>query len=248
MKKYFVWAVLMMAMCLGLSSCGKEDGEPQTGRTLAEHLCGVQWKEYGTNRQVRMYRNHLVETWVNGAPTSGQLTGGDSFYGTWTLTGDNLTTTFTAGNNTGFDQNMLMHGTLTIGAFDSNKWESKDAKGVEHKYYYSQWFTDYTDDTTHDKALHGTWTTTVKVGSGGSIKDCTLTITVNRDGTIRYVLPELDNTDRTSTYTTKNGHVALPGFVQEGRDASYIYVRYDDRIEMMNEEKGVTAMRWYIKK
>ena len=247
MKK-FLLAVCMMALSVGVCSCSKDHDEGNNCAKMESHLCGVEWKEYGTQRMVRMYRNHLVETWVKEKPVVGQLTDNGSFYGTWMLVCDKLNTTFNAGVNYGFNQNMLMYGTMTVGTDEWNEWHGKDTQGKEHEYYYEKQFTDYTDDTAHDKALHGTWTTTVKVSSEGNIRECTLTIMVSRDGSVRYVLPELDNTDRTSTYTTKNGHVSLTDFVQDGRNVSYIYVRYDDRIEFYDEEKGITAMRLYVKK
>lgn len=241
MKKYFVWAVCVMAMCV-MGSCGGDD-EPSVEDAITKHLCGVQWKEHDTNRMVRMYRNHLVETWLNGKVVGGQLTYDDgTFYGAWSLVGDKLTTTFTAGNNTGFDQNMLMHGTMKVRLGEWNAWYGTDAGGKEHSYYYdNKSFTDYSDSTDHDGALHGQWKMNTYVDGAEHVCN----VTVNGNGTVRFQIKG-DDVDFTSNYRTKNGCVYFDAFmVPTIVNQSFIYTRTEaDKVNFHTADKGVYYFSW----
>lgn len=240
MKKMILWAVWAIAVCMSLSSCSDDLDE---AKKMAEHLCGVQWKEYGSNRLVRMYKNHLVETWTDGKVVGGQLTYDDNtFYGYWTLVGNKLTTTFTAGNNTGFDQNMLMHGTMTVGTDAQNEWHGTNSNGSKYTYFDDNIsFTDYSDETVHDRALHGVWH--MKAYFDDMPINCTMTVFEN--GIAQFSIPEL-NENFTTPYTTRNGHVTFGSYLikQNEGSNSFIYVRNEIGINLLTEDKAVLVWRW----
>lgn len=245
MKKYFVWAVLCMAVGMVFGSCSKDEEDPLTVERV---LTGRYYILDGhKNTTYAFYKNHLVVCNGGTSVVSGMLAGGDSFFlGQWQLTGDRLTTTFTSGSYGGFDWNKILYGTLTdvhISDYSEQAIVCKDGHGTEHTLFNNQGkeFKDYTDDTAHDKAVQGMWN--MQAYSNNKPINCTME--VKGDGTARFVIPELD-IDFTTTYTTRNGHIAFESYLlPNSKDKnSFIYIREANDLEMFTEDNAVRVWSW----
>lgn len=242
-------ALAIMAMGMGTASCSSDNGDDEKDRNFSQQLYGKVWTLDGKKgTTVRFFRNHLVEYNGGTSVSSGALAGGSSlFFGTWQATDSRLTTTFTSGTTGGFDWNSILYGTLTLKEVtDKDRIVFTAPDNTEHDlmhlstYSDSKTFTDYTDDTQHDKALHGTWHATAYIDN----RAVEYTITVSKDGTARWQQPD-NGIDFTSTYTTKNGHVTVDHIlVPNSSAASYIYIREEKRILFYTEDYAMLQWSW----
>lgn len=250
--------LVSIGLCVGLTSCSG-DGDGANGVNpiaIENYLYGKRWFFKNnfmdkTDTQYSFFRNHLVMSFSSsGKLVSGMLTYDNVYYfGTWNTAGDNLLTTFTVGTYKEPNINNRLYGTLTVTDLASNvdRVTCTDSIGethyLEHTEEYGakkRTFTDYTDASAHDKALHGTWEMTAyrentPVG---------FTIAVNKEGNVRFVA-ESEGVDFTTTYTTKNGHVTFTHFLHpHTQQHSFIYVRNDDSIEFFSEENAQRGWVW----
>ena len=248
-KNWLIITLCIIGMGTGLTACGgSDDGEGE--KNFTEKLYGKKWIMDGNKKTTfRFFRNHLVECNSGTATSSGALTSGDAmFFGTWTATDNSLSTSFTSGTNGGFDWNSILYGKLTVkdAKNDNDRMLFTSPDGNEHEFLYvssysqNNTFTDYTDETAHDKALHGTWHATAYANN----QAVEYTITVNKDGTVRWQQPDND-IDFTASYSTKNGHVTVDHVLVPNSDkASYIYIREDDRILFYTEDNAILEWSW----
>lgn len=235
MKKWFLWAVLCMA-CVGFSACGGDD-EEEVSMNVQSVICDRVWvKDGNKNGYVKFYRNHMVELSGGANAAGGALAGGESlFFGEWSASGDKLRSSFTTGSYGGVDLRNMLYGTLTLTKNNENTWLTfKEMNECEHSFMKKATFTDYTDDTAHDKALHGRWNMTVY--ADGQAMPCVMTI--RKDGTMNYEV-KTTGLDVNTSYTTKNGRVEIKDFIVPDNRAAFLYVREDDVIKFFSEENAV---------
>ena len=248
-KKRILAALCLVAAGITITSCSSDDNNREKTQNFSHQLYGKKWVMDGNkSTSFRFFHNHLVECNGGTSTASGALTGGDAlFFGTWTTTDTKLTTTFTSGTNGGFDWNNILYGTLTLKKIaDNDRLLFISADNTKHEllhissYTQSNTFTDYTDDTDHDKALQGTWHATAYIDN----QAVEYTITVGKDGTVRWQQAD-HGIDFTSQYTTSNGHVMVNHFLVPNSDkASYIYIREDDRILFYTEDDAQLEWNW----
>lgn len=265
-RKFFKNSVLSIlvsiSFCVGLTSCSS-DGDGTIGINPIEienYLYGKRWtfrEAYmsGSDAQYSFFRNHLVMDFRGpGKLVSGMLTYGPYyFFGTWHTAGDNLLTTFTVGTYKDFDMENLLRGTLTVTELASDGLQVTCKDSVGETYYFQHTndfgagktsFTDYTDASAHDGALHGTWEMTAYKGDSTPFD---LTIMVDKKGNVRFVA-ESEGIDFTTTYTTKNGHVTFTHFLTPNSPQySFIYIRSDKMLEFFSETNAIPITRWFKK-
>lgn len=265
-RKFFKNSVLSIlvsiSFCVGLTSCSS-DGDGTIGINPIEienYLYGKRWtfrEAYmsGSDAQYSFFRNHLVMDFRSpGKLVSGMLTYGPYyFFCTWHTAGDNLLTTFTVGTYKDFDMENLLCGTLTVTELASDGLQVTCKDSVGETYYFDHKndfgagktsFTDYTDASAHDGALHGTWEMTAYKGDSTPFD---LTIMVDKKGNVRFVA-ESEGIDFTTTYTTKNGHVTFTHFLTPNSPQySFIYIRSDKMLEFFSETNAITITRWFKK-
>lgn len=252
--------LLSLGVCVSLTSCDGDENIGINSYEIENYLYGKRWtfrEAYmnGSDAQYSFFRNHLVMDFRRpGKLTSGMLTyGPDYFFGTWHTDGNKLLTTFTVGTYQTSDLENLLRGTLTVTELASDGLKVTCTDSVGETYYFQHTndfgagktsFTDYTDASAHDGALHGTWEMT-------AYKDGTtpfdFTITVDKKGNVRFVA-ESEGIDFTTTYTTKNGHVTFPHFfTPNSPQYSFIYIRRDKSVEFFSETNAVTFTKWFKK-
>ena len=267
-RKFFKNSVLSIlvsiSFCVGLTSCSS-DGDGTIGINPIEienYLYGKRWTfreafMNGDDIKYSFFRNHLVMSFSSsGKLTSGMLTYGPNyFFGTWHTAGNKLLTTFTVGTYKTSDMENLLRGTLTVTELASDGLKVTCTDSVGETYYF--WhtndfgegktsFTDYTDASAHDGALHGTWEMTAYKG-GTTPFNFTFTITVDKKGNVRFVA-ESEGIDFTTTYTTKNGHVTFTHFLTPNSSQySFIYIRSDKMLEFFSETNAIPITRWFKK-
>ena len=175
------------------------------------------------------------------------------FFGTWHTDGDKLFTTFTSGSYQQPDMKSFLRGTLAVTelASDGLKVTCTDSAGKTYYFEHANGigerensFTDYTDASAHDGALHGTWKMT---GYKGGTTPVDFTLTVDKKGNIRFVA-ESEGIDFTTTYTTKNGHVTFTHFLTPNSPQySLIYLRRDKVVEFLSETEAIRVTLWFKK-
>lgn len=258
-RKCAIAALVSLCVFAGITSCS-DDGDGSSGVTswdIENYLYGKRWffRDYFMDRdgtEYTFFRNHLLMSFSSSDKlTSGMLTYGPNyFFGTWNTAGDKLLTTFTVAPYIGLPIRNNLYGILTVTdlASDRDKVICTDSIGETHYFeHYKDYgtrkhtFTDYTDASAHDKALHGTWKMTAY--KGGKIP-VGITIIVSKKGNVRFIA-ESEGIDFTTTYTTKNGHVTFTHFLQpNSKQVSYIYIRDDESLEFFSEEIAVRETVW----
>lgn len=243
MKKYFLMAVFVMAVCVSLTACG---GDDDTEVLTFEKMLTGRYYILDSNKKVTysFYKNHLVICDGGVSVGSGMLAGGDSFFlGKWEIAGDKLMTTFTSGSYGGFDWNQILYGTLTLKDMTSYSLTFTDPYGTERELFNNQnkTFVDYTDATAHDGAVQGTW----KMQAYSNNQPINCTMEVKKDGTARFVIPELE-IDFTTTYTTKDGHIMFESYLlpNSKEKNSFIYIREANELQMITEDTAVRVWNW----
>lgn len=232
--------VSIFTLCLCFPACnssGDDDSYQEMMKTLnlTNFLVGKKWTLDGHSKSYyRFFRNHMVMTEsVDGKLTSGMLTYNSGlFFGAWRISGDTLRTTFNYGPYQKTDNwNYYLYGTLiTQGVPKSANSQSIDWKGTDgvSHYFSYEWknrFVDYTDESDHDRALHGTWKSTKFIINK---VNCTCHMTFYKDGSTRIWADEV-NIDFKSTYTTKDGIVKLDAYVvPSNKNVMFLYVREKD--------------------
>lgn len=256
MKKIFSF-LLMSAMLLAVGasvvSCSDDEDDGVINEQRVEkYITGYTWYLDNKKRsEFRFYRNRLVSCMSSGSVTSGSLTwDASNFFGTWSVLGDKLVTTFTSGAYGGFDWNNILYGSLTITELrsDFKAIEATAPNGDSHElssymvsYGTSNDFVDYSDASDHDGALVGTWWTTGYASDGTAAN---FTMTIDKNGKARFTAPSI-NIDNTTTCTTKNGHVTFDLYLtQATRTRSYIYIRESDRIIFYRETDAQSSWVW----
>ena len=261
LKNSVLSILLSLGLCVSLTSCSS-DGDGDAGINQFEienYLYGKRWFFKNrfidkTKTQYSFFRNHLVMSFsAVDKIVSGMLTYDDVYYfGTWNAAGDKLSTTFTVGTYKEPNIKNLLYGTLTVTDLASNidRVTCTDSNGETHYFEHTEeylskkrTFTDYTDASAHDKALHGTWK--MIAYRGNTAVD--FTIKVDKKGNVRFVA-ESEGIDFTTTYTTKNGHVTFTHFLHPNtQQYSFIYVRNDDSVEFFSEENAQRGWVWLKK-
>lgn len=253
--------VSLCALAGFTSCCDDEDPFSITSSNIDKYLYGKIWLFYdgptswGKNKaEYTFYRNHLVMSLsAGGNVAGGMLTYGTGrYFGTWHTDGGKLVTKFTAGSYKDVLEKIL-HGTLTVTELSRKEDEitCTDQSG-ETCYLKHFWdnldkrtFTDYTDASDHDRALYGTWKTTVllrKKGAAGIPVD--FIITINQKGDARFQA-ESENIDFTTTCTTKDGHVTFTHmYLPNSLQCSYIYVRTDKKLDFFSEDNASISWQW----
>ncbi len=255
--------VLLITLGIGVTACGDDhDGDETPQLNVGGYLAGKEWNLDGQKTSAfSFYKNHLVVCDGGASTTTGGLAGGLSlFYGTWNIVDNKLNTTFTSGSYMGFDWNKLLYGTLSDAHIADNLSEiystrsdktltvpvassyivGKDTGGDYHYLQLKKSFTDYTDESEHDTALHGVWYMEAQNYTTNKVVNCTMT--VNADGTVCFNTG--DGIEFTTNYTTKNGHVKFDSYLVRGNSQSYIYLRTDTQIQLVNESNALTVWRW----
>ena len=254
MKKIFSF-LLMSAMLLavGASVASCSDDDENDGiiyeKQVERYVTGYTWNlDFKKQPDFRFYRNRMVSRMGgSGSVASGQLTwAASNYFGTWAVVDSKLITTFTTGPYEGFNSNSILYGSLTIDELrpDCKGIEATDSAGYSHwlsSSEISERFVDYTDASDHDGALVGTWRTT-GYASDGTV--AYFTMTIGRDGKVRFTAPNI-NIDNTTSCTTKNGHVTFDLYLtQATRTRSYIYIREKDEIRFYSEENAQQVWTW----
>ncbi len=261
MKKFLsisLVAVAMMAAGMSLSSCSNsddgDDGTSSSEKRVESYLVGYKWYlDHQDKTEYRFYRNHLVTSVGQGRVTAGMLTYPDSrFFGTWhVVQGGILYTTFTSGPYGSHGLEDFFYPSLVIVSMKSNFQEVEFAApdgSLHHLGSYmvgdnfvSNKFTDYTDASSHDGALVGTWRTNAKRTDGQTTE---FTMKIDKKGNVHFSAPS-DNIDFTTTCTTKNGHVTFDHYLTPKTNAiSYIYIRENDRITLYSEKNAQANWAW----
>ena len=258
MKNWLCAALLVACAGMGMTACSSDDDKEEATQTKIENcLYGKKWilrrwfMDSDTEKTTySFFRNHLVMCESETKVTSGMLTWDTSLYfGTWQVSENKLSTTFTSGSVKGFDWNNILYGTLTVNmlASNTNEIECTDPQG-ETRYlaYYMRegWtkrtFTDYTDTSDHDRALQGTWQMTAY--KNGQPTD--FTITIGKKGDVHFTTDD-GEIDFTSTCTTRNGHVTFSDYLVPGSgEKSYIYIRKDDAVQLFSESNAQKLWGW----
>ena len=254
MKKSIKMTMLLaMLLAIGTSvtSCSSDDEDDGiiSEQRVEKYITGYTWNlDFKKQPDFRFYRNRMVSRMGgSGSVASGQLTyAASNYFGTWSVVDGNLITTFTTGPYEDSDLNSILYGSLTIDELRS------DCKGIDatDPDGYSHWlssseisdrFVDYTDASDHDGALEGTWRTTGYATDGTAAY---FTMTIERDGKVRFTAPNI-NIDNTTSCTTKNGHVTFDLYLtQATRTRSYIYIREKDEIRFYSEENAQSVWTW----
>ena len=258
-RNWLLAAMCMMAMSAGMTACGGDDDGDGNGtisqQRIENSLYGKKWfmrRWISDNREsttYSFYRNHLVMSFTGIEKlTGGMLTYDNTIYfGTWQVQGNDIITSFTSGTYKRDDMNDILYGKLTVSDLKDNDIACIDPQGETHylTHYESygsskRTFTDYTDDTEHDRALVGTWGTTAYHNN----QPVNFTLTVDKNGRARFISADLD-IDFTTTCTTRNGHVNFDNYVlPKSGKYSFIYVRSDDGIHFYSEENAVNTWNW----
>lgn len=254
MKKIFsflLMAVMLLAMGASVASCSSDDdgnGDKQdNNKEISSFLEGKEWFLGEGGRTYSFYRNHMVLMDAGGGAVGGGVGGYDWAFGTWQMKDGNLVTKFDVCANKNVNLNELFHETLYSVYRDpkSPKIKGKTSEGSEVYLSLHKQMADYTDDTPHDKALHGIWVADVHDYTNNVDLQCTMTI--NPDGTARFVMSD-GRSDITTTYTTKNGHVTFANYLTAGiQNKSFIYLRNEMLIQLIDEKDALVAWRWYKK-
>ncbi len=260
LKNSFLAILLNLGLCVSLTSCDSEENIGINFYEIENYLYEKQWTfreafMNGSDTKYSFFRNHLVMSFSSsGKLTSGMLTYGPHyFFGTWHADRDKLLTTFTVGTYKIPNMENLLCGTLTVTELASNGLRLTCTDSVGKTYYFGHEnglgagntsFTDYTDASAHDGALHGTWEMTAY--KEGTIP-VAFTITVDKKGNVRFVA-ESEGIDFTTTYITKNGHVTFTHFLTSNSPQySFIYIRSDKSLEFFSETNAITFTKWFKK-
>lgn len=254
MKKFFsflLMATMLLAVGASVTSCSSEgdaDDVKDNSKEVAEFLEGKEWYLGDGGRTYSFYRNHMVLMDAGGVAVGGAFTGGyDWAFGTWQVTNGNLFTKFDVCANSNVNPSKWFYETISSVYRDpkSPKIKGKLSDGSEVYLSLHKNMTDYTDDTSHDKALHGTWVTDVHEYNSNTDLQCTMII--NPDGTVVFRMSD-GRQDVNTTYTTKNGHVTFAHYITAGiENQSFIYLRNEMMIQLIGEKDGLIAWRWYKK-
>lgn len=258
--KHLLTALCLVAVGTAIASCGSDDGEENgtvSQSRIENYIYGKKWflqrwsMDINENTTYSFYRNHLVMSFTGaGKLTSGMLTYDNTIYfGTWQVQGDNIITSFTTGTYPREDMNNILYGTLNVTGLDSKtdnitctdpQGETRNLTHYETYGSKKRTFTDYTDESSHDRALQGTWHATAYINN----QPVEYTITVGKNGTVRWQQPDHD-IDFTSSYTTINGHVTVDHIlVPDSKKVSYIYIREDDRVLFYGEQYAAQIWIW----
>ena len=260
LKNGVVAICLSLGLCVSLTSCDGDENIGVNSSRIENYLYGKRWtfREAFMNfseTKYSFFRNHLVMSFSSsGKLESGMLTYGPSyFFGTWHTAENKLLTTFTSGSYWQPGMENLLCGTLAVTelASDGLQVTCTDSAGTTYYFEHANGigerensFTDYTDASSHDGALHGTWKMT---GYKGGTTPVDFTLTVDKKGNIRFVA-ESEGIDFTTTYTTKNGHVTFTHFLSPNSPQySLIYIRRDKSVEFFSETKAITVTQWLKK-
>ena len=252
MKKNILSAIRTMAVgtmvCLGvastmLASCSSSDDGDNGLPSVNEYLPGKEWKIGSSTYS--FFKNHMLLTETSAGVASGGLSGqAYMFFGSWSLNGDKLSTSFTASTQRNFDSSGLFQTNLSgvhtendpSGASLSGGGGSLTVteprpliKGTDtsnnkaYCLYYVKKMYDLTDDTNHDGALQGTWYASIRVTSqDGTAHVSQGKMTCNADGTVHFVIGSDKNF--TTTYSTKNGKVTIDGYLVESNKHTFYYL------------------------
>lgn len=259
-KNSVLTILLSLGLCVSLTSCDCDESIDVNSSKIENYLYGERWtfrEDFMKFSETKysFFRNHLVMSFSSsGKLESGMLTHGPSyFFGTWHTAGDELLTTFTSGTYWQPGMENFLRGTLTVTelASDGLKVTCTDSAGTTYYFEHVNGigsgetsFTDYTDASSHDGALHGTWKMT---GYKGGSTPVDFTLTVDKKGNIRFVA-ESEGIDFTTTYTTKNGHVTFTHFLSPNSPQySLIYIRRDKVVEFFSETEAITVTKWFKK-
>ena len=259
-KNCVVAICLSLGFCVSLTSCDGDENIGVNSSKIENYLYGKRWtfREAYMNfseTKYSFFRNHLVMSFSSsGKLESGMLTYGPSyFFGTWHTAGDKLFTTFTSGSYWQPGMENLLGGTLAVTELASDGLTVTCTDSAGTTYYFEHVndfgsgetsFTDYTDASAHDGALHGTWEMT---GYKDGTTPVDFTLTVDKKGNIRFVA-ESEGIDFTTTYTTKNGHVTFTHFLTPNSpQCSLIYLRRDKVVEFLSETKAIRVTLWFKK-
>lgn len=257
MKKIFrtmLLLAIMMAACVSMGSCSSDDADGTFSEQRVEnYIVGYKWYLDRNNRsEFRFYRNRLVKCeGRSSSVTSGMLTySGSCFFGKWGVVNETLVTTFTSGTYGGFDWNEILYGSLKITNLQTNfkTIEATAPNGDTHE--LSSYmvgndlarndFTDYTDASSHDVALVGTWHLVAFYNK----KPVEITMTIDKKGNVHFAAPSIDE-DFTTTCTTKDGHVTFNEYITRDMGShSFIYIREKEEIMLYNEKNAKVAWTW----
>ena len=252
MKKIFrflLMAAMLLAMGASVVSCSSDDdGDKQdNNKEISEFLQGKEWFLGEGGRAFSFYQNHMVLMDAGGVAVGGGVGGYDWAFGTWQVANGNLVTKFDVCANSNVNPSQLFYETIYSVYRDpkSPKIKGKTSDGSELYLSLYKQIADYTDDTPHDKALHGTWVTDVHEYSSNTDLQCTMTI--NPDGTARFEMSD-GRKEVNTTYTTKNGHVTFAHYLTAGiENQSFIYLRNEMQIQLIGEKDALIAWRWHQK-
>ena len=254
--KMMMLLAMVLAIGASVASCSNDDEDDSitNEQRVERYITGYKWYLDNKERsEFRFYRNRLVSCMSSSAVTSGSLTYAESnFFGTWSVLGDKLITTFTSGAYGGFDWNDILYGSLTITALRSNfkNIEATDPNGDSHElssymvsYGTSNDFVDYSDASDHDGALVGTWEAPAHKGEHNII----FTIKIDKSGNITFIAKS-ENINFTTTCTTKNGHVTFTHLFEPGTNSrSLVYIREKNEIRFYSEENAQKVWTWHKK-
>ena len=252
MKKIFgflLMAVMLLAVGASVTSCSSDDDDykQDNSKEISDFIESKEWFLGDGGRAYSFYRNHMVLRDAGGVSVGGGVGGYDWAFGTWQVTNGNLVTKFDVCANSNVNPSQLFYETIYSVYRDpkSPKIKGKLSDGSEVYLSFGKKMTDYTDDTPHDKALHGTWVADVHEYNSNTDLQCTMTI--NPDGTARFEMSD-GRADLTTTYTTKNGHVTFANYLTAGiQNLSFIYLRNEMLIQLIDEKDALVAWRWYKK-
>lgn len=271
-KKALRQIIALMAIAFtttSLTACGgsDDDGDKDDLITASEYLPGKEWTI--GNETYSFYKNHLLVCESSANVTTGGLTSQAYLYfGTWQLDGNRLTAAITSSTQPNFDASKFFHGTYSNvhtekdtsgGTISSDKpgsitiTEPKPyivGTGTDGKscyiYYHKNMTEDKTDETIHDRALHGTWYNKVQLTDtkNGTAKTYEAKMIFNADGTVQFVIGDV--IDFTTTYETKNGTVTLGSYLLKDNPASFIYLQYGPVVSLYDvSQTRYTCDRWY---
>lgn len=253
MKKIFsflLMSTMLLAVGVSLVSCSNDDEDDGiiSEKRVEKYITGYTWyPDYKKQPEFRFYRNRLVSRMSSsGSVASGQLTyAASNFFGTWSVVGGKLVTTFTTGAYGGFDWNSILYGSLTITELrsDCKTINAIDPDGYSHILSSSEMsdrFVDYTDASDHDGALIGTWEAMAHKNEYNVI----FTIKIGKEGKITFIAKS-ENIDFTTTCITKNGHVTFTHLFEPGSNSrSLIYIREKNKIRFYSEENAQHVWTW----
>lgn len=235
MKRMFLMAMLM-AMSIGVFTSCSKDEEENVKPTLEEIISGKTWTVDQTKKAYRFYKNHSAVYMGNGSSSVDKAYHSGSGYavGTWATMGDALNVSFRDGRTKDVNYDAIVMDnwsvqeseTMLIKLLDRNK-QMVALNAVDT-------FTDYTDDSEHDGALCGTWTSTKYWDMPGTGYTGTLhlTMVISNDGTYMYAAKEL-NVLYASTYKTKDGVIEFEEFdVFKWGPMGWIYIREGNTLFM----------------